>query len=629
MAALLVAAAEVGQQLHAEADVPLLVGRHSLHAGAEAGKEVALLEVARDEVLAGLGERRLDDDVIERDRRRQVGARGLAAQPRAHRSGATEPLGKPPREVRLDGGGARAGVVAADARHLVHEAAEEHGVARLVHLLRGQEVLLLLERRRVDAGREAVGHGVLTPEEERVVPQGGLALEISELLAPLTGVLAEVDLGGAPVAPLPARVQVLVGDPVGGRANRYICTHGRNKCTKGGSQARGHPQGHTRHHRRARSGRRHASRRRPARRPSAVRHDLLVRLEGGPAPGDAAARRARGGRADRASRSRPRAARARRARVGACGVGGARRGPRVGPRPPRGLHRARARGNPAALARRRGDALAPGAARTRRDRPARRGGAGPEGRRAAGGRRDHGLHARAARPPGRRLRGARVPPSPRAALPPPHRGRAGVTPVARLAHREHGPEDGPVALLLHGYPESSYMWRDLMPAIADAGWRAIAPDLAGFGDSEPDPPGTWKRHVEAVERFRRELGIERCVLVVHDWGGLIGLRWACEHPEGVEALVISSTGFFPDGKWHGMATAMRTPGTGEQLVDGLDRDGFGAVLRGASPGLGDDALDEYWKAFADETRRRGQLELYRSGDFEKLAGYRLAELAVP
>jgi haloalkane dehalogenase len=97
----------------------------------------------------------------------------------------------------------------------------------------------------------------------------------------------------------------------------------------------------------------------------------------------------------------------------------------------------------------------------------------------------------------------------------------------------------------------------------------------------------------------------------------------------VEALVISSTGFFPDGKWHGMARAMRTAGTGEQLVDGLDRDGFAAVLRSASPGFGYDAIDEYWKAFADEPRRRGHLELYRSGDFEKLAGYRLADLAVP
>jgi haloalkane dehalogenase len=198
-----------------------------------------------------------------------------------------------------------------------------------------------------------------------------------------------------------------------------------------------------------------------------------------------------------------------------------------------------------------------------------------------------------------------------------------------LAHREAGPRDAPVALLLHGYPESSYMWRDLMPAVAEAGRRAIAPDLAGFGDSEPDPPGTWERHVEAVERFRRQLGVERCVLVVHDWGGLIGLRWACEHPGVVEALVISSTGFFADGRWHGMASAMRTPETGEQLVDGLDRDGFAALLRSASSGLTDEAIHEYWKAFADELRRRGQLELYRSGDFEKLAEYRLADLHVP
>jgi haloalkane dehalogenase len=135
--------------------------------------------------------------------------------------------------------------------------------------------------------------------------------------------------------------------------------------------------------------------------------------------------------------------------------------------------------------------------------------------------------------------------------------------------------------------------------------------------------------VESIERFRRELGIERCVLVVHDWGGLIGLRWACEHPDAVAALVISSTGFFPDGKWHGMASALRTPGTGEEIVDGLDRDGFAALGRGLSPAFDDDAIDEYWKGFADDTRRRGHLELYRSGDFEKLADYRLADLGVP
>jgi haloalkane dehalogenase len=198
-----------------------------------------------------------------------------------------------------------------------------------------------------------------------------------------------------------------------------------------------------------------------------------------------------------------------------------------------------------------------------------------------------------------------------------------------LAHREAGPPDGRVALLLHGFPQSSHMWEPVMPAIAAAGWRAIAPDLAGFGDSAPDPPGTWERQVDGLERFRSALGVERCVPVVHDWGGLIGLRWACEHPDAVDALAISSSGFFPDGKWHGMAQAMRTPGVAEQAMAGLDREGFGAMLRASSPAFDDAAIDEYWKGFADESRRRNALELYRSGDFEKLAGYRLADLGVP
>ena len=188
-----------------------------------------------------------------------------------------------------------------------------------------------------------------------------------------------------------------------------------------------------------------------------------------------------------------------------------------------------------------------------------------------------------------------------------------------------------MALLVHGYPESSYMWRHLLPALAGAGWRAVAPDLPGFGDSPADPPGTWERHVQALERFRRSLGIGRAALVVHDWGGLIGLRWACDHPEAVSALVISDTGFFPDGRWHGMAKALRTPGTGEELLENLDRDAFAGLLRQLGSGFDDAAVDEYWKAFADDERRRGQLELYRSGDFHKLEPYqgKLARLGVP
>ena len=200
-----------------------------------------------------------------------------------------------------------------------------------------------------------------------------------------------------------------------------------------------------------------------------------------------------------------------------------------------------------------------------------------------------------------------------------------------IAYREEGPADGPVALLLHGYPESSHMWRGVMGAVAETGWRAVAPDLPGFGDSRADPPGTWERHVEAVERFRAGLGLGRVALVVHDWGGLIGLRWACDQPGAVRALAISSTGFFSDGKWHGMAKALRTESQGEELLESMTREGLAAVLGQASAGIDEAAVDEYWKAFSDPDRRRGQLELYRSGDFEKLAPYegRLSALGVP
>ena len=125
--------------------------------------------------------------------------------------------------------------------------------------------------------------------------------------------------------------------------------------------------------------------------------------------------------------------------------------------------------------------------------------------------------------------------------------------AAGMAYRAAGPPDGAAVLLVHGHPESSHMWAAAMSALAEAGCRAVAPDLAGYGHSPPDPPGTWERHVERLERFRSELGLGRTVLAVHDWGGLIGLRWACDHPAATRALVISSSGFFPDGKWHGLA----------------------------------------------------------------------------
>jgi haloalkane dehalogenase len=175
------------------------------------------------------------------------------------------------------------------------------------------------------------------------------------------------------------------------------------------------------------------------------------------------------------------------------------------------------------------------------------------------------------------------------------------------------------------------MWRHLLPALASAGHRALAPDLPGFGDSPPDPPGTFERQVDAVERFRSQLGLDRVVLTVHDTGGLIGLRWACDHPDAVSGLVITNTGFFPDHGWIEIARTMRTPGQGEALVDSLSREAFATLLEEASSAFDDAALDEYWKAFTTLEGRRGMLELYRSFELDELKPYqaRLAALDVP
>jgi haloalkane dehalogenase len=209
--------------------------------------------------------------------------------------------------------------------------------------------------------------------------------------------------------------------------------------------------------------------------------------------------------------------------------------------------------------------------------------------------------------------------------------RAGEIAYREVSGESSGDGESLPVLLIHGYPETSFMWHRLMAELAASGRRAVAPDLPGYGDSPLTVDGTWESHVEAIERFRRDLELERVALIVHDWGGLIGMRWACDHPGTAGALVVTGTGFFPDGKWHGLGEAMRTEGAGEAVVDAIERDGFAAMLRQTGRGFDDDAIEEYWKAYATEEQRRAHLALYRSGDFAKLAPYegRLAELGIP
>jgi len=202
-----------------------------------------------------------------------------------------------------------------------------------------------------------------------------------------------------------------------------------------------------------------------------------------------------------------------------------------------------------------------------------------------------------------------------------------------LVYREIDPEtesNGDPVLLLHGFPESSLMWEPLMAALAGAGRRCVAPDLYCLGDSDDPGPATFERNLEAVSHLHSELGLGRVALVVHDWGGFVGLAWACEHPDLVSALVISDTGFFADGRWHGIAEMIRG-GEGEAIMAAIDRDGFAGLLKADGASFADEQVDAYWRPFESGRGREATLEFYRSMDFEKLAPYdgKLGELGVP
>src|SRR5438552_13736565 len=100
--------------------------------------------------------------------------------------------------------------------------------------------------------------------------------------------------------------------------------------------------------------------------------------------------------------------------------------------------------------------------------------------------------------------------------------------------------EGPPILLLHGEPTSSYVWRNVIPPLVASGYRTVAPDLIGFGRSDkPSDIGwyTYDRHVSSIAALVDVLGLSRITLLVHDWRGPIGLRFAAEHGDLSDRLV--------------------------------------------------------------------------------------------
>jgi haloalkane dehalogenase len=174
----------------------------------------------------------------------------------------------------------------------------------------------------------------------------------------------------------------------------------------------------------------------------------------------------------------------------------------------------------------------------------------------------------------------------------------------RLHYLDEGA--GEPVLLLHGEPTWSYLWRRIVPPIAASGRRAVAPDLIGFGRSDKPADVGWysyDRHVASVTRLVHALDLQGLTMVVHDWGGPIGLRVAVENPERVARLVVLDTGIAagapPSETWLRFREAVRRAG------DGLDIGRL--VAAGTARGLPDDVRAAYDAPFAAPGSKAGAL----------------------
>ncbi|MBA3941936.1 MAG: alpha/beta hydrolase [Sphingopyxis sp.] len=120
----------------------------------------------------------------------------------------------------------------------------------------------------------------------------------------------------------------------------------------------------------------------------------------------------------------------------------------------------------------------------------------------------------------------------------------------KIFYREAGPADAPVVLLLHGFPTSSHMFRNLIPRLADR-YRVIAPDYPGFGQSGAPDHDTFAysfaRFADIVDELTTRLGASRYAMYVMDYGAPVGYRLALKHPERVSALVVQNGNAYTEG----------------------------------------------------------------------------------
>lgn len=191
---------------------------------------------------------------------------------------------------------------------------------------------------------------------------------------------------------------------------------------------------------------------------------------------------------------------------------------------------------------------------------------------------------------------------------------------------------GDPVLLLHGVPDSSSMWRPIIKDSASS-FTCYAPDLPGFGSSEV--PADLEFTIDGYGRFVRDfldaLGIQEKVrLVLHDWGGIFGVAFACQYPDRVASIVCGSFPFTSEYRWHAWARVWRTPLLGELSLKLMNKPLFRWETLRSSRGLSDAHIDETYAKLSPLTKNT-VLKLYRSASPMNLLAFeerlnRLSEL---
>jgi pimeloyl-ACP methyl ester carboxylesterase len=186
-----------------------------------------------------------------------------------------------------------------------------------------------------------------------------------------------------------------------------------------------------------------------------------------------------------------------------------------------------------------------------------------------------------------------------------------------IFYREAGPRDAPTIVLLHGFPTSSFMYRDLLPQLASR-YHVIAPDYPGFGLSAFPPRDQFEYSFErltlVMDRFLESARIDRYSLYIQDYGAPIGLRLALRHPERVSALIVQNGNAYAEGLssgWDPLRAYWQQPSSDNRrkLQGWLTRDGIKQQYLAGVP-------EALWPRFSPDTWTLDWALLQRPGNIE-------------